>query len=130
MVDFRSFNEVQQRNVLVLEGGREDFVGGLELVFEKFVIQFVFLQVDVGLDLIEEKILFGNDESIWEVFGLLLYIGIGGVNRIDGIWSVFMQLVVVEIFSNDVGVQEEWSGLGFQNLRLQFGYQLFRDCEK
>ncbi|KAK8978123.1 hypothetical protein V6N11_062919 [Hibiscus sabdariffa] len=76
------------------------------------------------LDPTEEKILFGSDDSMWDVFGKSTNLGsvldstdsLGGFPSLQsGSWSALMQSAVAETSSNDIGVQEEWSGLSLQN---------------
>ena len=130
------FNQVQQRSVPLSEAGREDSAGGSELLPEKSVTQATSPHAAVALDPTEEKILFGNDESIWEAFGATSLTGPGGSSRLDatdpfggfpcvqsGTWSALMQSAVAETSSSDVGMQEEWSGLGSHNSRTQSGNQ-------
>lgn len=70
------------------------------------------------LDPIEEKILFSMDENITGGFGNLSE-SADYVNALpsmqSGSWSALMQSAVAEASSSDTGLQEEWSGLTFQN---------------
>ncbi|KAK1432913.1 hypothetical protein QVD17_09816 [Tagetes erecta] len=73
-----------------------------------------------GLDPLEQKFLFTDDENL------------GGFGKMfedndnsqsfpsvqSGSWSALMQSALEETSSTDTGVQEEWSGLSFQNPEL------------
>ncbi|KAH7532720.1 hypothetical protein FEM48_Zijuj04G0052200 [Ziziphus jujuba var. spinosa] len=84
----------------------------------------------VPLDPMEEKILYNTDDDIWDAsFGRHTDMGAGGSmehaeysNAIpsiqSGTWSALMQSAVAEASSSDTGVQEEWSGLTFQNTEM------------
>lgn len=136
MVNMGGFTQVQQRNVQMSEGGGQGFAGGSELLTEKSVNQAASsqgasTQSAVALDPTEEKILFGNDVNIWEAFGGPSLTGSGDATDLlngfppvqSGTWSALMQSAVAETSSTDVGMQEEWSGLGSQNSRSQSGTQ-------
>ncbi|XP_065855430.1 uncharacterized protein [Euphorbia lathyris] len=80
----------------------------------------------VPLDPMEAKILYNMDENIWDTFGSRPDTGAAGVgNTLEhpdssysfqcGTWSALMQSAVAEASSSDTGIQEEWSGLTFQN---------------
>jgi hypothetical protein len=82
-----------------------------------------------SLDPLEQKILF--DDNSWDSsFGMRGNIEAGGFDNINsdnlnsfpsiqsGSWSALMQSAVGEASSSDTGVQEEWSGLSFQNQEL------------
>ncbi|KAK8710760.1 hypothetical protein V6N13_146072 [Hibiscus sabdariffa] len=90
----------------------------------KSAIQVSSSQNVATLDPTEEKILFGSDVSMWDVFGKSPNLGsvldstdsLGGFPSLQsGSWSALIQSAVAETSSNDIGVQEEWSGLGMQN---------------
>lgn len=87
----------------------------------------------VPLDPMEEKILFNTDNEIWDAsFIRRNDMGAGGFvdtmehteysNAIpsiqSGSWSALMQSAVAEASSSDTGLQEEWSGLTFQNTEM------------
>ncbi|KAF5457659.1 hypothetical protein F2P56_021745 [Juglans regia] len=87
----------------------------------------------VPLDPMEEKILYNLDDNIWDTsFGGHIDMGTGGFGiTLDptdhssafpaiqsGSWSALMQSAVAETSSSDTGLQEEWSGLTFQNSEL------------
>ncbi|XP_044476428.1 uncharacterized protein LOC123203983 isoform X2 [Mangifera indica] len=95
--------------------GRQVFVGPSEASHEKTVMQVAVSQSVATLDPEEEKILFGSDDS-------------GCSNMLDGSdfhgafpslqsgsWSALMQSAVAETSSDDVRLQEGWSGLGVHN---------------
>ncbi|KAG6656943.1 hypothetical protein CIPAW_04G056400 [Carya illinoinensis] len=85
------------------------------------------------LDPMEEKILYNLDDNIWDTsFGGHIDMGTGGFGITmdptdhssafpaiqSGSWSALMQSAVAEASSSDTGLQEEWSGLSFQNSEL------------
>ncbi|KAJ7971060.1 putative Heat shock protein [Quillaja saponaria] len=87
----------------------------------------------VPLDPMEEKILYNMDDDIWGTsFGMRNEMGAAGLGSMlentdnsnafpslqSGSWSALMQSAVAEASSNDAGLQEEWSGLTFQNTEL------------
>ncbi|KAM3760971.1 hypothetical protein ACB098_01G232600 [Castanea mollissima] len=93
----------------------------------------------VPLDPMEEKILYNMDDNMWDAsFGRRNDIGAGGfgptVEHTDysntfpslqsGSWSALMQSAVAEASSSDTGLQEEWSGLTFQNTEPSTDNQL------
>ncbi|KAL2904709.1 Phosphopantetheine adenylyltransferase [Bienertia sinuspersici] len=135
VVNLGGFAPVQQRNVAMSEGGGQGFTGGSEFVTEKSVAQASpqggSTQSAVALDPTEEKILFGSDDNIWEAFGGPSLSGSGEATDLlnglpsmqSGTWSALMQSAVAETSSTDVGMQEEWSGLGSQNSQSQSGNQ-------
>ncbi|KAA8530432.1 hypothetical protein F0562_005141 [Nyssa sinensis] len=82
------------------------------------------------LDPLEQKILFNMDDNSWDAsFGRQTDMGTGGSGSTlestdylnsfpsiqSGSWSALMQSAVAEASSSDTGLQEEWSGLSFQN---------------
>ncbi|GER31311.1 dentin sialophospho protein [Striga asiatica] len=76
-----------------------------------------------SLDPLEQKILYNTDDFSWEsTFGRNNKMSAGGFDKTvempsmqSGSWSALMQSAVAETSSSDAGVQEEWSGLSFQN---------------
>ncbi|KAM7268881.1 hypothetical protein ACFE04_011047 [Oxalis oulophora] len=79
----------------------------------------------VPLDPIEEKILYNMDDSnIWDSsFGRKSDLASSQLECSDlsnafssGSWSALMQSAVAETSSAETGMQEEWSGLTFQNM--------------
>ncbi|KAJ7956456.1 putative Dentin sialophosphoprotein-like protein [Quillaja saponaria] len=115
----------QRRNAPVQEfHGRQDLAVSSELSQEKMEMQVPPSHSVATLDPTEEKILFGSDDNLWDAFGR----NAGGFNMLDGTdcfsgfpsvqsgsWSALMQSAVAETSSSDIGIQEEWSGLGFRN---------------
>ncbi|XP_057482238.1 uncharacterized protein LOC130769097 isoform X2 [Actinidia eriantha] len=82
------------------------------------------------LDPLEQKILFSLDDNSWNpCFGSNAELDTGGFGNTlecgdytssfpsiqSGSWSALMQSAVAEASSSDTGLQEEWSGLSFQN---------------
>ncbi|XP_057491302.1 uncharacterized protein LOC130777023 [Actinidia eriantha] len=82
------------------------------------------------LDPLEQKILFNLDDNSWNPsFGSNAELDTGGFGNAlecadytssfpsiqSGSWSALMQSAVAEASSSDTGLQEEWSGLSFQN---------------
>ncbi|KAJ0099754.1 hypothetical protein Patl1_21721 [Pistacia atlantica] len=93
----------------------------------------------VPLDPMEEKILYNMDENIWDAsFGRHSDMGTAGFGNMmentdlsnsfpslqSGSWSALMQSAVAEASSSDTGMQEEWSGLTFQNTEQSTDNQL------
>lgn len=82
-----------------------------------------------ALDPMEEKILFNMDDNWDASFGKRTDMGTGTFGNAwenteymntfpsvnSGTWSALMQSAVAEASSSDTGLQEEWSGLTFQN---------------
>nr|XP_027123505.1 uncharacterized protein LOC113740178 isoform X1 [Coffea arabica] len=95
---------------------------------------------DVTLDPTEERILYGSDD-IWAAFGKGPNMGAEGSNPFDGAglsgfssiqsgtWSALMQSAVAETSGSDTGLQEEWSGLTFQNNDIPSGNQHVLSCD-
>ncbi|EOY22038.1 Dentin sialophosphoprotein-related, putative [Theobroma cacao] len=116
---------IQPKNALMQESrGRQEHLGPSETSLEKSVIQAAPSANVATLDPTEEKILFGSDDSVWDIFGKSASMGsvLDGTDSLgpfpsvqSGSWSALMQSAVAETSSNDIGVQEEWSGLGVQN---------------
>ncbi|KMS96019.1 hypothetical protein BVRB_002780 [Beta vulgaris subsp. vulgaris] len=145
MVNLGGFTQVQQRNMPMSEGVGQGFAGGSDLFAEKSAAQAsssqgASTQASVALDPTEEKILFGNDDNIWEAFGGPSLTGSGEATDLlngfpsmqSGTWSALMQSAVAETSSTDVGMQEEWTGLDSQNSRSQSSQHpsVFRGNEK
>ncbi|KDP27237.1 hypothetical protein JCGZ_19936 [Jatropha curcas] len=100
----------------------------------------------VPLDPMEAKILYNMDGNIWDAFGSRSDAIAGGFNNTlehpdssyafpsiqSGSWSALMQSAVAEASSSDTGLQEEWSGLTFQNTEHSTDNQIsnFVDSEK
>ncbi|KAJ8750244.1 hypothetical protein K2173_014159 [Erythroxylum novogranatense] len=100
----------------------------------------------VPLDPMEAKILYNMDDNIRDAFGSHHDMSIGGFGNVlehadslnafpsvqCGSWSALMQSAVAEASSSDTGIQEEWSGLTFQNTDHSADNQIssFVDSEK
>ncbi|OMO51630.1 hypothetical protein COLO4_37591 [Corchorus olitorius] len=116
---------IQPKNAVIHEShGRQEHPGPSETSLEKSVIQAAPSQNVATLDPTEEKILFGSDDNVWDIFGKSINAGpvldgpdsFGALPSLQsGSWSALMQSAVAETSSNDLGVQDEWSGLGVQN---------------
>ncbi|CAL5362364.1 unnamed protein product [Camellia sinensis] len=135
-MNFENLQQVKapQRNAPVQEfHERQELAGPSETMQQKTVMQVSSSQNVVALDPAEEKILFGGD-NIWDAFGSGANMGAGSVNLLNGTgdlngfpsvqsgsWSALMQSAVAETSSNDTGLQEEWSGLSFQNTEVPVG---------
>ncbi|GLU12471.1 hypothetical protein SLE2022_291490 [Rubroshorea leprosula] len=114
----------QQINSLMSEfNGRQEIASPSEASMEKSVIPASSSQNVTTLDPTEEKILFGSDDSVWDVFGKGSNMGslldatdtFGSFPSLQsGSWSALMQSAVAETSSSDVGIQE-WNGLSLQN---------------
>lgn len=99
--------------------------------------KFGLPQAASTLDPLEQKILFNTDDNGWGSFSRNLKVDTGRqespmqhTSYMDefpsmqgGSWSALMQSAVAETSSSDTGVQEEWSGLSFQNLETSTGNQ-------
>lgn len=125
-----SFQQVNtlQRNTSVQElNGRQEQAGWPGL-FHGETTQVDHSQVLTTLDPLEQKILFNMDDNSWNSsFGKNTNMGTGGFgtdyvgsfpSTQSGSWSALMQSAVAEASSSDNGLQEEWSGLSFQNTEL------------
>ncbi|KAE9601922.1 hypothetical protein Lal_00041006 [Lupinus albus] len=120
----------EQRNAHIEDfHGRQELAGSSETSQDKMVMQFAPSQNVATLDPTEEKILFGSDDSLWDGFGKN-----AGFNMLDstdsfnglpsiqsGSWSALMQSAVAETTSSETGIQEEWSGIHFQNAERSSG---------
>ncbi|GFZ03518.1 hypothetical protein Acr_16g0001420 [Actinidia rufa] len=109
---------------------RQEQVGPSETMQERTGMQVSSSHNAVALDPTEERILFGDD-NIWDAFGSSVNMGAEGFNVLNdtgfsnglpsiqsGSWSALMQSAVAETTSNDIGLQEEWSGLSSQNTEV------------
>ncbi|KAK8692978.1 hypothetical protein V6N13_070578 [Hibiscus sabdariffa] len=115
---------IQPKNAVMQESPqRKEHRSPPATSLQKSAIQ-VSSQNVATLDPTEEKILFGSDDNMWDVFGKSTNLGsvldstdsLGGFPSLQsGSWSALMQSAVAETSSNDIGVQEEWSGLSLQN---------------
>ncbi|XWS47941.1 hypothetical protein CRYUN_Cryun13aG0029300 [Craigia yunnanensis] len=116
---------IPAKNAVIQEShGRQEHHGPPETSLERSAIQAASSQNVATLDPTEEKILFGSDDSVWDIFGKSANMGsaLDGTDSFgafpslqSGSWSALMQSAVAETSSNDIGVQEEWSGSGVQN---------------
>ncbi|XVF08949.1 hypothetical protein REPUB_Repub07fG0048700 [Reevesia pubescens] len=116
---------MQPKNTAMQESrGGQGHPGLSETSLEKSVIQTAPHHTVATLDPTEEKILFGSDDGVWDIFGRSANMGsvLDGADSFgafpslqSGSWSALMQSAVAETSSNDTGVQEEWSGLGVQD---------------
>ncbi|XP_022774579.1 uncharacterized protein LOC111316746 isoform X2 [Durio zibethinus] len=101
----------------------------------------------VPLDPIEEKLLYNMDDNFWDAsLGRRTDVGAGSFSNVlensdfsnsfpsiqSGSWSALMQSAVAEASSSDTGLQDEWSGLTFQNTEQSTDNQLsnFVDSDK
>ncbi|XP_057490530.1 uncharacterized protein LOC130776362 [Actinidia eriantha] len=109
---------------------RQELVGPSVTMQERMGMQVSSSQNAVSLDPTEEKILFGDDNT-WNAFGSSVNMGAEGFNVLNdirflnglpsvqnGIWSSLMQSAVAETTSNDIGLQEEWSGPNSQKTEV------------
>ncbi|MBA0609042.1 hypothetical protein Godav_021173 [Gossypium davidsonii] len=113
------------KNAVMQESnGKQGHPGPSETSLRKLSIQADPPQPVATLDPTEEKILFGSDDSVWDMFGKSANLGsvLDGMDSSgafpslqSGSWSALMQSAVAETSSNDIGIQEEWSGLGMQH---------------
>ncbi|XP_039011591.1 uncharacterized protein LOC120140688 isoform X1 [Hibiscus syriacus] len=134
---------IRPKNAVMQESPqRRDHCSPPETSLEKSAIQVSSSQNVATLDPTEEKILFGSDDSMWDVFGKSTNLGsaldstesLGGFPSLQsGSWSALMQSAVAETSSNDIGVQEEWIGLDLQNCEPPSGSMpasIFNDGSK
>ncbi|KAK8537615.1 hypothetical protein V6N12_043768 [Hibiscus sabdariffa] len=114
----------QSKNIGMESHGRQEEHHQSETSLEKSEVQAVHSQNVTSLDPTEEKILFGSDDSVWDIFGKSTNMGavVDGTDTFgefpslqSGSWSALMQSAVAETSNNDLGVQEEWSGLAVQS---------------
>ncbi|KAK9008845.1 hypothetical protein V6N11_080322 [Hibiscus sabdariffa] len=122
---------VQPKNAVMQESsGRQGHPGPSETSLGKSLTQASPRQAVATLDPTEEKILFGSDDSMWDIFGRNDNTGsiLDGMDSFgaspslhSGSWSALMQSAVAETSSNDIGIQEEWSGLDMQNSKPRSG---------
>ncbi|XVF16741.1 hypothetical protein REPUB_Repub10bG0058300 [Reevesia pubescens] len=101
----------------------------------------------VPLDPMEEKILYNMDDNFWDAsLGKRTDLNAGSFSNAlensdfsnsfpsiqSGSWSALMQSAVAEASSSDTGLQEEWSGLTFQNTEQSTDNQFsnFVDSDK
>ncbi|KAK8477021.1 hypothetical protein V6N12_001593 [Hibiscus sabdariffa] len=116
---------IQPKNVMMQESrGRQELPVPSEISLDTSAIQAAPSRSVATLDETEEKILFGSDDSVWDVFGRSTNMGslLDGTDSFgalpslqSGSWSALMQSAVAETSSNDLGVQDEWGGFCVQN---------------
>ncbi|KAK7388882.1 hypothetical protein VNO78_23709 [Psophocarpus tetragonolobus] len=120
----------EQREVPIEDfNGRQELAGSSDTSQDKVVVQVPPSQNVATLDPTEEKILFGSDDSLWDGFGWNSGFNMldgtdsfGGVPSVQsGSWSALMQSAVAETSSSEMGIQEEWSGLGVRNTERSSG---------
>ncbi|GMJ05799.1 hypothetical protein like AT5G07940 [Hibiscus trionum] len=118
---------IQPKNIGIVSHGRQEHLRQSETSLEKSEIQAAHSQNVASLDPTEEKILFGSDDNVWDIFGKNTNMGavLDGTDSFgefpslqSGSWSALMQSAVAETSSNDIGVQEEWSSSGHQNMSV------------
>ncbi|KAL6961195.1 hypothetical protein U1Q18_038960 [Sarracenia purpurea var. burkii] len=126
---------IQQMNNLQRNASAQEFNGRQEQagLLEKCPGKTTEINPSQGLttlDPLEQKILFTLDDNDWNAsFSRNDDLGAGGFENSServghansfpsiqsGSWSALMQSAVAEASSSDTGLQEEWSGLSFQN---------------
>ncbi|XP_049397731.1 uncharacterized protein LOC125861870 [Solanum stenotomum] len=129
-------NTMQRNSVFQDFSGRQDLAVPSENSQEKAGTHASSSQNEVGLDPAEERILFGSEDNIWSAFAKSPNMNGEGGNPFDGeglmnglssiqsgTWSALMHSAVAETSSNDLGVQEEWSGLNFHSTEIPSGTQ-------
>ncbi|CAI9111867.1 OLC1v1012196C1 [Oldenlandia corymbosa var. corymbosa] len=128
-------NSIQRNADMSSTSGRQEQPVLQNTVQEPANAQNITSREDVALDPTEERILFGSDDNIWAAFGKSTTMSADGSNLFDGAglsgissiqsgsWSALMQSAVAETSSSDMGLQEEWSGLNFQNIDTASGNQ-------
>ncbi|KAF3776676.1 hypothetical protein EJ110_NYTH44307 [Nymphaea thermarum] len=138
------------RDNAVQEFQRQEHVGWLGNMEEKIAPQTAPPQGSIGLDPLEEKILYGGDDRVWSPadgeqplsnsFGRVRNMSAGSFgqgNHLEGSessdffnmfpsvqsgsWSALMLSAVAEASSSDTGMQDEWSGLSFQKTEVSTG---------
>ncbi|GMI78211.1 hypothetical protein HRI_001490400 [Hibiscus trionum] len=122
---------VQPKNAEMQESsGRQGNPGPSETSLGKSLAQASPPQAVATLDPTEEKILFGSDDSVWDIFGRSDNMSsvLDGMDSFgafpslqSGSWSALMQSAVAETSSNDIGIQEEWIGLDVQSSEPRSG---------
>ncbi|XP_022885429.1 uncharacterized protein LOC111401772 [Olea europaea var. sylvestris] len=131
---------LQQVNPMQRNTPQQDFWGRQELSVpqeastEKPTKQVASSRNDGALDPMEEKILFGSDDNVWAALGKSNNMSDETVNLFDsgglldgvpslqsGSWSALMQSAAAETSSSDMGLQDEWSGLIYNNAEVPSG---------
>lgn len=130
--NFQQMNTLRRSSSPMEVGGRQEQAG--------WPGQFPGKATNMGpsqdlcsLDPLEQKILFNTDDNSWDAsFGSSCNISSEFLKNTSentdhtsafpslqsGSWSALMQSAVAETSSSDAGIQEEWSGLSFQNSEL------------
>ncbi|XP_074324968.1 uncharacterized protein LOC141661857 isoform X1 [Apium graveolens] len=130
--NFQQMNTLRRSSSPMEVGGRQEQAG--------WPGQFPGKATNMGpsqdlcsLDPLEQKILFNTDDNNWDAsFGSSCNISSEFLKNTSentdrtsafpslqsGSWSALMQSAVAETSSSDAGIQEEWSGLSFQNSKL------------
>ncbi|KAK8325241.1 hypothetical protein V6Z11_A11G037100 [Gossypium hirsutum] len=111
---------IEPKNAVMQESPwRQEHCSPPQTPLEKSAIQVSSVQSVATLDPTEEKILFGSDDSMWDILGKSTNLGSGldGTDSLGGFpsvqsgsWSALMQSALAETSSNDTRVQEQWSG--------------------
>ncbi|XP_057791905.1 uncharacterized protein LOC131008842 isoform X2 [Salvia miltiorrhiza] len=128
-IGFQQQVNALQNNVTHQDHARRQELSTLsETSQDRYPMQVSSPRNEVTLDPAEEKILYGSDDNIWSAFGKLPSISGDAGNLFDstgisngapslqsGSWSALMQSAVAETSTDDVGPQEEWSGLNLHN---------------
>ncbi|KAL2461955.1 Uncharacterized protein Adt_45375 [Abeliophyllum distichum] len=132
-----NMDSLQQVNPMQRNTPQQDFWGRQELSVpretptEKATNQVESSPNEGALDPMEEKILFGSDDNVWAAFGKSnnasgetgnLYENGGLLNGVpsiqSGSWSALMQSAAAETSSSDIRLQDEWSGLIYNNAEV------------
>ncbi|XP_031491001.1 uncharacterized protein LOC116258063 [Nymphaea colorata] len=138
------------RDSAMQEFQRQEHVGWLGNMEEKIAPQAAPPQGSIGLDPLEEKILYGGDDRVWSPadgeqplsnsFSRVRNMSAGSFgqgNHLEGSessdffnmfpsvqsgsWSALMLSAVAEASSSDTRMQDEWSGLSFQKTEVSTG---------
>ncbi|KAL9227327.1 hypothetical protein vseg_003026 [Gypsophila vaccaria] len=140
-VSFGSVDQVHQMKGLTPTSNGQGFLGSSDVSVEKSLPQAAVSQPSssqaaIGLDPTEEKILFGDNDNIWEAFGDTFATENDEADLSNGFpsvqsrpWSALMQSAAAETSNSDNAVQEEWSGLDPRNSRSQSGNQPLPTCQ-
>ncbi|XP_052196419.1 uncharacterized protein LOC127803869 isoform X2 [Diospyros lotus] len=131
--NFQQVNTQLRNTPACKSNGRQEQAGWPQHFTGDTTQKFERSQGVTTLDPLEQKILFNMDDSSWTAsFGRTADMGSGGLQNTlehahylgsfpsiqSGSWSALMQSAVAESSSTDTGLQEEWSGLSFQNTEV------------
>ncbi|XP_024016918.1 uncharacterized protein LOC21403884 isoform X1 [Morus notabilis] len=132
-----------QANAPLQELSAKQEPAGWPGVLQQKTMQLAPSQGFASLDPMEEKILYNMDDDVWNApFGRRNDVVTGFGNALEqtelnafpslqsGSWSALMQSAVAEASSSDTGMQEEWSGLSFQNTELSTDNQTSNILDK